>query len=91
MKFRIMAVILTTTPQFVQDATLLANDALSWIIAISSVVAAALGAFFLVKWYSADENEKAPAMKKVKQVVLGAVGVLIFEAILKLVLSYFTH
>lgn len=84
-------IIIATQPQFVTDIIRLGNDAMTWIIAISAVVAAAMGGYFLVKWYTADDNEKAPAMKKVKQVVFGAVGVVIFESLIKLVLSYFTH
>lgn len=80
-----------TQPQFVTDIIDLGNDAMTWIIAVSAVVAAAMGGYFLVKWYTAEDNEKAPAMKKVKQVVFGAVGVVIFESLIKLVLSYFTH
>ena len=78
-------------PQFVTDILTLGNDAMTWLIAISAVVAVVFGIFFIMKWYKADDNEKPAAMKKVQGVIMGAVGVVIFEAFLKLVLSYFIH
>lgn len=78
-------------PQFVQDAIRLGNDAMLWVIALSAVAAATWGGYLIMKWYTADDNEKPAAMKKVKQVVFGAVGVVIFEAVIKLILSYFIH
>ena len=84
-------VVMTGLPQFVQDAIRLGNDAMTWVIALSAVAAACFGGYFIMKWYTADDNEKPAALKKVKQVVIGAVGVVIFEAVVKLVLSYFVH
>ena len=79
----------TAVPSWAQGIINLANDAMRVLIIVSSGVAVAIGAYYIVKWYTADDNEKAPAMKKVKQVVFGAVGVVVFEGVLKWVLSYF--
>lgn len=76
-------------PSWAQGIINLANDAMKIIIVVSGILAVTVGGYFIVKWYTADENEKAPALKKVKQVVFGAVGVVVFEGVLKWVLSYF--
>lgn len=84
-----MVVFGTTVPTWAQGIINLANDAMRILIIVSGIVAVTIGAYFIVKWYTADDNEKAPALKKVKQVVFGAVGVVVFEGILKWVLAYF--
>lgn len=78
-----------TMPTFAQGIINLANDALTILIVISGAIAVGFGVFFIIKWYTADDNEKAPAAKKVRQVVIGAVGVVAFSGILKWVLTYF--
>lgn len=87
----VLTIMLTAIPQFVTDTITLANDASTWLIAVSAVVASFLAGWFGFKWYRADENEKPAAAKRVKGVVIGAVGVVLAEAIIKLVLSYYTH
>lgn len=84
-----MVVFGTAVPTWAQGIINLANDAMRILIIVSGIVAVTIGAYFIVKWYTADDNEKAPALKKVKQVVFGAVGVVVFEGILKWVLAYF--
>lgn len=79
----------TALPSFVQSIINLANDATTWLLAISIVLAAVMGIYRGIQWYTADDNEKAPAAKRVKTVIIGAVLVVGFEGILKLVLSYF--
>ena len=78
-----------TRPKFVQGIINLFTDGMKYLIAVSLVVAVFMGGFFLVKWYTADDNEKPAAMKKVKHVVIGAVAVIAFEGLLMWVLSYF--
>ena len=87
----VLTIMLTATPQFITDTIRLANDASTWLIALSAVVAGFLAAWFGFKWYRADENEKPAAVKRIKGVAIGAVGVVLAEAIIKLVLSYYTH
>lgn len=82
-------IVLTALPPFVQGGINLANDAMTWLIVLSGGIAAALGVYNIIKWYSADDNQKPAALKKVKDICFGAVGVVIFEAVIKLVLSYF--
>lgn len=79
------------TPQFVTDTITLMNDGTTWLLLVSVAAAVAVGVFFIIKWYTASENEKPAAAKRIKGVVIGAVGVVIFEVVLKLVLSYYTH
>ena len=78
-----------TRPKFVQGIINLFTDGMKFLIAVSIVVAVFMGGFFLVKWYTANENEKPAAMKNVKHVVIGAVAIIAFEGILTWVLSYF--
>lgn len=78
-------------PQFVTDTVSLMNDGTKWLLLISVAAAVAVGVYFIIKWYTASENEKPAAAKRIKGVVIGAVGVVTFEVILKLVLSYYTH
>lgn len=78
-------------PQFVTDTVNLMNDGTKWLLVVSVAAAVAVGVFFIFKWFTASENEKPAAAKRIKSVVIGAVGVVTFEVILKLVLSYYTH
>ena len=89
-KMRIIAAT-AAPPQFVSDTIRLAKDAMGWLIAISAVMAALFAGWFAFEWYRADENEKPRSMKKLKGVGLGAVGVIVAEAVITLVLSYYTH
>ena len=83
--------IVTQTPQFVSDAVRLANDATTWLLVISAAVAVVLLIYRIFIWYQASDNERPNEQKKIKITIFGAVGVIIGEAVLKLVLSYFTH
>lgn len=91
MKNKIIFFSATAAPQFITDTIKLGNDAMTWLIAVSAVAAAGFAAWFAFKWYQADENEKPAAAKRIKSVGIGAVGVVIAEAVIKLVLSYYTH
>lgn len=82
---------LLTTPQFITDTTRLANDATKWLIIISAAVAVVLLMWNGIKWYSAEDNEKPAQLKKIKGIFIGAVGVIVAEAVLKFVLAYYTH
>ena len=79
----------TTRPKFVQGIINLFTDGMKWLIAISGVVAVFMGGYFLLKWYTASENDKPAQMKNVKNVGIGAVLIISFEGILLWVLSYF--
>jgi len=76
-------------PKIVQGIINLFTDAAGYLIGISAVAALVFGVFFGLKWYTAGENDKPAAEKRLKHVVIGAVLVISFEGILSWVLSYF--
>lgn len=83
-------VMLTGIPWFFQSAINLCNDVCTWLIVLSAALAVVLLIYNGIKWYSADQNEKPMEMKKIKSIFFGAVLVVCAEAIVKLVLSYFS-
>lgn len=78
-------------PQFITDTIRLANDAATWLIVLSAAVAVVFLMWNGIKWYSAEDNEKPAHLKRIKGIFIGAVGVLIAEAVFKFVLAYYTH
>lgn len=86
-----VGIMLAKEPQFVTDLKLFLSDAIGILIGISF----AIGVLFLViegiKMYNADENDKKPHIKKIKTIVFVTIGIVIAEAALSWVLSYFIH
>ena len=86
-----ICVLLTATPQFVKDTVSFGNALMSVLLVMSGIGAVIVGTIFIIRWYGAEDNDKPAAAKRVKTVVFGAVGAIIFESVLKWVLSFYTH
>lgn len=85
-----VGVFLTAVPPFATKVCNFFHAATVALIVISVPVAVFAAVWFTIKWYTADENDKPAALKKVKNVIVGAVIVVSIEGLLTWILSFFT-
>lgn len=83
-------VLLTAMPEFATRAANFFHAVIVVLIALSTPAAAVMAIWFTIKWYTADDNDKPAAAKRIKIVLAGAVIVVSIEGVVAWILSFFT-